>query len=193
MDLSLSSVVALLRETLSDPKASARRIMALPLPMSARWQALLLVVVLSVLFGQLSVLLMTEAGMPNPLQAGVVQGMALLIMVFAAHGVGRLMGGRGQFDQALILVVWLQAVMVAIQLVQVVALLVVPALSALIGVLGMALFLWLLTNYVAVLHGFESLGKVFAVILLTLFGIAMVLAMLLQMLGIAPPGMVVDV
>jgi len=193
MELSPSTLVGLLRETLTDPKSAAARIMAIPLPMSARWQALLLVVVLSVLFGQISVMLMVGAGLPSPLQAGIVQGGALLIMVFAAHVVGRMMGGRGQFEEALILVAWLQAVMVALQVAQVVALLVVPALSSLIGVLGMALFLWLLTNFVSVLHGFASLGKVFGGILLTLFGIAMVLAIVMQMLGIAPPGMVVDV
>ena len=192
MDTSLSALMGLLRQTLSDPRAAARQVMALPLPRSARWQALALVIVLSMLFGQAAVLLMAGQG-PDALSVGLIQGAVLLALVYAVHFVGRLLGGRGAFEDGLILIAWLQGVMVAVQIAQIVALLILPPLTGLLGFLGMALFLWLLTNFVAELHGFSSLGRVFGMILLTLFGVAILLAIALQILGVQPPTGMTDV
>ncbi len=192
MDTSLSALMGLLRQTLSDPRAAARQVMALPLPRSARWQALALVIVLSMLFGQAAVLLMAGQG-PDALSVGLIQGAVLLALVYAVHFVGRLLGGRGAFEDGLILIAWLQGVMVAVQIAQIVALLILPPLTGLLGFLGMALFLWLLTNFVAELHGFTSLGRVFGMILLTLFGVAILLAIVLQILGVQPPTGMTDV
>ena len=192
MDTSLSALMGLLRQTLSDPRAAARQVMALPLPRSARWQALALVIVLSMLFGQAAVLLMAGQG-PDALSVGLIQGAVLLALVYAVHFVGRLLGGRGAFEDGLILIAWLQGVMVAVQIAQIVALVILPPLTGLLGFLGMALFLWLLTNFVAELHGFTSLGRVFGMILLTLFGVAILLAIALQILGVQPPTGMTDV
>ncbi|WP_114964260.1 YIP1 family protein [Alkalilacustris brevis] len=195
MDTSASAFLALVRETLSDPRAGARRVISVDIPMSARWQAFLLVIVLSVLLGRVATLLMlgTDAlnggMMASPLQSGMLQGGALLLLVFATFNVGRLMGGQGSFADTLILVTWLQALLLLVQVVQVLALLLLPPFAGMLGILGMVLFLWLLTNFVAELHGFESLGKVFGVILLTAIGLGFVVTVLMAILGLAPPEM----
>lgn len=192
MDTSPAAVMTLARETLADPRATARRIMSADLPVGARWQALALVVILSVLIGQLAAWLMLgEAGMmgamAGPVQSGMVQGGALLLMVFAAHRIGRMMGGRGSFEDALILITWLQAIMILVQLVQVAALVVLPPLAGILSIMGVVLFLWLLTNFVAELHGFDSLGRVFGMIVVTAVGLAFIAATVLSVLGLAPP------
>ena len=194
MELTLTSFMALVRETLTDPKAGARRIMTVDMPATARWQALLLVVVLSVLFGQISLRLMVgdveAAGMAgSPFLSGLAQGGLLLLMVYAVHHVGRAMGGTGSFGHALSLVTWLQAIMVVIQAVQILLLVVLPPFAGILGVAGMVVFMWLLTNFVAVLHGFESLGRVFVAIIVTGFGLAFLAAMVMTILGIQPTGM----
>lgn len=193
MDTSASAFLGLVRETLAEPRATARRLVNANLPSTTRWEALALVVVLSVLMGQVTMLLMAEPSgvMPGmgggPLWAGVLQGGVLLVVAGAVDRVGRLMGGIGNFPDALLLVTWLQAIMVLVQVAQIVALLLLPALAALIGLAAMALFLWLLTNFVAELHGFESLGRVFGMIVVTAMGLAFVLATLLTIFGITPP------
>jgi hypothetical protein len=195
MDTSFTALMALVRETVADPRASARRIMAADIPMAARWQALALVVVLSVLLGQISVWLMTGGTgamgglMASPLQAGMVQGGVLLTMVFLTYHVGRAMGGQGSFANALLLITWLQAIMLLVQLVQLVALVVLPPFAGLLSVMGMVLFLWLLTSFVAELHGFESLGRVFGMILVTAIGLGFIATVFLSVLGFAPPEM----
>jgi hypothetical protein len=192
MDTSLSALVGLIRETIAAPQSAALQVMRANLPMAARWQALALVVVLSAILGQVSMLFLADEGVSpaGPVQASLIQAIALLMTVFGAHVIGRGLGGQGSFADALVLVAWLQGVMVAAQALQVVALLILPPVSVLIGVLSMVLFLWLLTNFVAVLHGFQSLGKVFAGIMLSAFALAVVLVVVLNILGIAPQTMV---
>lgn len=192
MSGSSNPVAALLRETLSQPRAAARRVLALNLPMQSRWQALALVIVLSVLFGQVSIALMGGAGagfMASPLLSGVVQGGLLLATVFAVHFVGRAFGGRGSFADALVLTAWLQFIMVVVQVLQLLTMVVLPPFAPLLGIIGMVLFLWLLTNFVAELHGFASHGKVFAAILATGFALAFVASLVLVPMGFVPPGL----
>jgi hypothetical protein len=192
MDTSFSALIALMRETIVAPKSAALVVLRADLPMVARWQALALVIVLSAILGQISVIFMGggAVALAAPVQAGIIQFIALILTVAGAHVIGRAMGGQGSFADALVLVAWLQALMVAVQVAQVLALLVLPTLSVLIGVLSIVLFLWLLTNFVAVLHGFESLGKVFGGIMLSAFALAVVLVIVLNILGIAPQAMV---
>ena len=97
------------------------------------------------------------------------------------------MGGTGSFEEAVLLMAWLQFIMICVQAVQAVALLVLPPLAGLIGIAGLFLFLWLLTNFVAVLHGFSSLIKVFLMILASAFGIAFGLSILLMLIGVTVP------
>lgn len=193
MDTSSPFLAALLRETLRDPRAAARRLLSLDLPRAARWEALALVVAVSALVGQFSILLTTGSLsapglLGSPVQSAAVQGAVLVVMVTLAHQVGRALGGTGSFDGALIVIAWLQGVMIAVQIVQIAALVVLPPLAGLIGVAGLVIFGWLLTNFIAELHGFVSLGRVFATILAAAFGFAFVLAIFMAVLGIEPPG-----
>ena len=52
------------------------------------------------------------------------------------------------------------------------------------------MFLWLLTNFVAVLHGFRSLGMVFVMIVVSAFAVTFVLSIVMSILGIVPSGVV---
>jgi DNA-binding transcriptional regulator of glucitol operon len=76
-------------------------------------------------------------------------------------------------------VVWLQVIMLGVQVVQVVALIIAPPVAAIINLAGLVLFFWLMTSFIAELHGFTSRGKVLAGILVTSFAVAMILVFLL--------------
>lgn len=109
------------------------------------------------------------------------------LVLRAIHAVGRAFGGRGRFEDALILVVWLHAVGFVLQLAQLAILLILPPLAQLVVLAGIALLFWLLTGFVAELHGFVSRVQVFVMILVTLLALSFALALVLGMLGIAPP------
>ena len=168
--------------------------MAEGLPQHVLWMMLALVVAISVLLGQGSLLVSSSGGMltnpylANPLVMFVVQMAVLVVMIFATFHIGCWMGGMGGFGPTIALVTWLQFVLVCLQAVQTVALFVVPPFADVLGIAGLVLFLWLFTNFVAVLHGFKSLGLVFVMILMSAFGVTFVISLVLTILGISAPG-----
>jgi hypothetical protein len=81
-----------------------------------------------------------------------------------------------------LVVVWLQLLMLGVQVAQLLALIVAPPISGLIGLVGFIGFTWLMVNFIAELHGFRSLGLVFGGIILTFIAAAFVLAILLGLI-----------
>ncbi|MFA7433996.1 MAG: Yip1 family protein [Gemmobacter sp.] len=194
MEPTLASLRTLVRQTVTDPRAGARQLMTLGLPVQARWTGLILVAVISALLfyaglppSAIERAAEQEIAVPlvfrSPFVTAGVQTAVMVVMAFAVWWVGMRFGGRGRFEDGLLLVVWLQFVLVCVQLVQLLAAVLVPPLAGLIGLAALVLFLWLLTNFVAELHGFDSLGKVFFGIMLTAFAIAFGLAVVMSFIG----------
>ena len=119
---------------------------------------------------------------------GLVQGALLFLMAHAVTLVGRMFGGTGRFDEALALIVWLQFIFLCVQILQLVAVLVIPPMAGLITMLAVGLFFWLLVNFIATLHGFTSLGMVFVMTILSGFTILFVLSLILTLLGVTFEG-----
>ena len=85
---------------------------------------------------------------------------------------------------AVILIAWLQFIqllMVALQLVLVVTL---PALAPVVEIGAVLLFLWLLVNFVAEMHGFRSLGLVLLGVVVTFVAAVFAMSVLLMALGV---------
>jgi hypothetical protein len=193
----------LIRQTFADPRGAAERLMRLDLPAPVLWEALALVVALSVITAQLTTIFLGGAAAPeaemmgdffaNPLLMGVIQGAVLVVMVFAVHVIGRAMGGVGRFEDAIALVAWLQFLLVCLQVAQTFVGFLSPALSGLVGLAGIVLFFWLLTQFVMALHAFESAAMVFVMIMVSLLGITFAISMILTLLGILVVGEPPDV
>lgn len=190
MQLDWAVLMGLVRETLARPRDAGLRVLGMDVPDDARWLSFVLVVVLSILLGQASVLLMGEGeGIGGSLLVmAVFQTMVLLALVVGVQGIGRIAGGRGSFPDTLLLVTWLQFVMLVFQIVQIIALILVPPLFGVVTILSLLVFLRTLTAFVQVLHGFESFFKTGVAILFSFFGVAMLMAIVLSILGFAPAG-----
>ncbi len=195
MTLSLSVLLRHAVDSIRAPRDEARWVQSIDLPRGARWEALLLIVVISAILGQISTILVPpEANalvtplLTNPIMMGMIQMSLLVVMVFAIHWIGRAMGGDGRFGDAILAVAWIQFVMACLQVVQTVAMVLVPPLAGLIAVLGFVLFFWLLTNFIAELHGFRSLGQVFVMIVISMIGFVFGVSLLLAIIGFSIPG-----
>ncbi|NKX46084.1 Yip1 family protein [Roseicyclus persicicus] len=190
--LSLGNLLRMARDTVSNPREGAETVLALGLPRQALWLAFALVIVLSMILGDLLYMLAdlpADEALTGPLGAspvvmGLLQAGFLYLMAHAMARIGQAFGGTGRFEEALALVIWLQFIFLCVQVVQLVAVLVVPPVAGLITLLAMGLFLWLLVNFVATLHGFTSLGMVFVMTLLSAFAILFLLSLVLTMLGL---------
>jgi hypothetical protein len=195
MDLTLSGLLTLARDSVSDPRAGARRIMALDLALRDAWAALALMAVASALLTHLGFLttppdqrdLLAQL-MASPIRTAVLQWVVMSVGAWAMFAVGAARGGRGTLPQAVSLAAWLQFVLLLLQAAQLVAGVLLPPLAGLIGLAGIALFFWLLTHFVAEMHGFRSLPAVFLGVVGTLFVLVTVMAVIFGLLfGVPQP------
>ena len=196
MKFNLTDLIKTAWGTVRDPRAGARQIMAVSMPRQSRWEALFLIVVLSVLLTQITLVFTGQSGgiivggpgLSAPVALGMMQLVMLVVMVFSIFLIGRRAGGTGSLDDTILLVTWLQFILICLQVLQTAAFLLVPVVGNILGLAGFALFFWLLANFVTELHGFTSPGRVFVSILLTMVGFAILLSIVLSFLGVEVAG-----
>lgn len=200
MNITLKSLWDLMIQTITSPREGARAVLALPVPEQAWKVALVLVVVLSMLVSQISAAL--SGGLVDPMShllgTPVLISTAVVVamtwgMAWMVYRIGALFDGKGDFNGALRLVVWLQAIMLALQIATQMSLFVFPLLAALLWFASMFLMLWLATVFVAEVHGFKSLFPVFAGLITTVVLTAVALSFILSLLGFAPNPELLDV
>jgi len=111
-----------------------------------------------------------------------------VVTVFAITFTGNWLGGEGGLGDVLVLIVWLQALRLAVQLVATVLTLVAPGL-ALILLMAVNLYgLWIFVNFIDVAHRFGSPLKALGVIALAGIGIVLGLVLMLSLIGASTVG-----
>ncbi len=182
-------------QTLRNPEQAAQWLIDQRWPMQVRWMALVLAVSLSGLLAYASALLFPlpegegAAVFSISRQPLVLAGMQLVAIVLGAGlmaGVGRMFGGHGRFEDALVLTVWIEVMLLIVQLAQIVLSLALPALAGILGIIAVALFLWLTVQFTKALHGFTSGPKVLLVMFGTLLVMGFVLSFFMAALGLMP-------
>lgn len=195
MTTTLPDLLRLAWSTVRTPREVARIIMSVDLPRTARWEALfglviagtLLAIAITYLFtGDLVMYLGVIPA--TPLVAAIISASASVLSVFAIFWIGRAMGGKGGFGEAISLVAWTQFVVICMQLVQLAAFLLLPTMAVLVEIAASVISIWILTNFIAELHGFKSITRVFLMMLVSLFGLAFGVSLILAIIGISVPG-----
>jgi hypothetical protein len=179
--------------TLREPRKAAARVLAIQVPRPVLWQALVLVVVLGAIQTIISdymVLFMAGPGATllfaaNPLVTSVMALGGTVVMVHAIHRIGAMFGGRGDLDGALKIAIWVQAVLLLFNTAQLILMLFAPVLSALMGMVNVGILFWLMTVFIAVLHGFQSYPKVLLGIFLSALMLGMAIIILLSVTGLS--------
>lgn len=191
----LGQMVQLAVETLRSPKSSAERILSFQVDRGQLWLAVALVAVLSVLASNLTLLFvpgeMVTSGGPlpqSPLVLAMVIWGLLVVSVFCTFYIGRAFDGDGTMEGALLTTIWLQFVLLLLQAFQIVLFLVSPLFAVLFGYLGAAYVFYIFLNFVQVMHGFKSLGVVFAGTLVSmiglLFGVSLLIGLIAGLFGL---------
>jgi hypothetical protein len=190
MAFDLKSAAEAAKATLQNPRSMARAIMQMNIPASTGWIALLLMVVVSALLTSVAVMIAPTDPDPqvqaeiqmllgSPFKLALLQAVVMLVSLVLIHTVGRRFGGTGRFSDALVLLVWIEFLLIALQAVQIVALLVSAAFADMVGLAGAVLFMWLLSQFIAELHGFRSALIVFLGIIATIITASFVLALVM--------------
>lgn len=189
--LTLSGLWRHTRDTIRAPQEAAQAVLALNLPRNVLWLALALVITLSTLLAS-AVLLMVPmpeagAGVPMPIVMGIVQAVFLVLVSLGIAVIGARFGGKGDFDGALALMVWLQTVFLVVQAFQIVAIAIgLSVLADIVSLASIPLFFWLMAQFVTVLHGFSSVWKTFWAIIMFLIAFAFLLSLVVTSFGLVP-------
>ena len=185
----LRSLIFLGRQALREPREAASTLLSLGVPKEAHWPAFFLLVILSVILNQI-VSLMSPADplaiMLTPVVMVLLTALISAVSVWAVWKVGQSMGGRGTFEETLLLTIFLQSILFAGQLVELALMVTVPALAGLFSLVLVVFAFWLNINFIATLHGFQSLWRAFGVLMLATLGVALVLVFLMTLTGIGP-------
>ena len=107
-----------------------------------------------------------------------------VLTVFAIFWVGRMAGGTGQFKDAIITVIWLQFVLLIVEIGVLFFGVFAPMMATLLWIMGGTLGFWLLTHFITEMHEFRSPGMVFLGIILTIFAVVVMMSVVLAMIGI---------
>ncbi len=189
--LTLSGLWRHTRDTIRAPQEAAQAVLALNLPRNVLWLGLALVITLSTLLAS-AVLLMVPmpeagAGVPMPVVMGIVQAVFLVLVSLGIAVIGARFGGKGDFDGALALMVWLQAVFLVVQAFQIAAIAIgLSVLADIVSLASIPLFFWLMAQFVTVLHAFSSVWKTFWSIIMFLIAFAFLLSLVVTSFGLVP-------
>ncbi|MEO1641184.1 MAG: YIP1 family protein [Pseudomonadota bacterium] len=182
-------------DSIMEPSDAARKVIAANVSRDTLWTAMALIIVLNVL---LVALLQFVAQVPMPIEgesAGLspfsytaIFGIFLVLLVFGVHYSGQAIGGVGTTAGSLAVIVWFQAISLTLEAIQVVIVLISPAIASLFGMISLGALIWCFVNFVNVLHGFDNIGKSILVIVLALISTAICSGIILMMFGITTPG-----
>ncbi|WP_417526077.1 YIP1 family protein [Marinovum sp.] len=188
----------LLTETIVAPRVAAARLIMLDLPRPVLWQGLGLMIILNAMAFHLGLLSSPPSEplpgmMATPFAFAVTLGLGALMTVFAIARVGRWLGGEARLEDILVLIVWLQALRLGVQLVATVLTLLAPGLALMLVMIVNLYGLWIFVNFIDVAHRFGSPLKALGVIAMAGIGIVLGLILLLSVIGASTVGGAVHV
>lgn len=188
MRLTLSDLGQVALLTFREPRRGMRALIEADPPQVARLIALVLMAVVAALLVHLGLKvaplpddenIAVQALLGSPFRTALVQLVVQQVTVFLIHFVGKARGGSGRLADALLAVVWLQALMVLLQGVQLLLLVVLPPLAVAASYIAPPLFFWYISSFTAEVHQFRSVGRVFVGVVLTLLLLSFVLTFIL--------------
>jgi len=188
-------MIELMRMTVRDPLAGFRVLKAKPWQTGDRWALIFATAACSAILSWLSAALLpapgAEAGVLgflsiSPISMASVQVASAAFGAYLLAEVGRIFGGTGRFADALLAVGWVEAIMVALQTLQLAVTLILPPLGALLGIAALMLAAYLMVALTMAVHGFRNPLLVVLGILGTVMLTSFLLSILAATLGILP-------
>lgn len=174
-----------IRISVQEPRRAARYVMGLDVAQSTGWLGLILSAVLSALLASVTLIIIpfemdpsVPAFLSEPLPMAALQVVAMAVGAIMIQNLGAYFGGTGRMEQTLALLVWMEVILLLVQLAQTVLLLIAPPVGQLMGLGSLALFFWLMTQFVTELHGFSNPLKVFGTIIAAGFALSFALALI---------------
>ncbi len=188
-----SGWIKLATNTLFEPKKCLRIVLDIVITMPQLIQATVLVIVLSMIMPIVTLMFQPSdvqealSGLTSkPVSVFVVQLCVLGGSAFLIATIGRFFKGHGTFKECLTAMIWMQFVMILIQITQFLVGFISPQLSGLIFLISIGIMLYLIVHFISEIHGFTSTMSVLLGTLASIFGLSFIVSILLAVLGITP-------
>lgn len=185
----------LVADTLLRPRDAARQVLRARLGLGPLLEAALAICCIGLVLAYVSALAAGGPGDPvaaflisQPMLGAAAQAVSFAVLVGLTWKIGRLFGGGGGLGGALVALVWLNAVMLLLQVALIVIVSIAPPLATLFAIATYVWMLWAYANFVTELHGFESPVMVLGVSILTFVALMFGLTMLAAILGFGGRG-----
>lgn len=183
-------LIGMVLQSIPEPRKIARELFALDLDRTTLWQALFLMLVTGAMIGVGSSMMFPPAPelsgtiFAMPLVVASAEAAVAVISVFLIYWLGRAAGGTGRFQDGIVTITWLNFVLLIVQVFVLILSLFAPSMAALLWLFGGFTGFWILSHFIAELHGFSSALRVFLTILLTSFIAVAILSIVLAILGV---------
>ncbi len=181
--------------SLTEPAEMAGRVMAMRFDPTAMWTAIALIAVLNVLFlavmqflSPVPVAMQEEAVRLSPFALTAVIWLSLVLLVLTTSYVGQWMGGQGDLQATLTLMVWFHSINLTLEAGQLLLMIISPYLAALASLIMFGALVWCIINFINVLHRFENLVKSIVTLALSVFAMGLIAGLILVLFGITPGG-----
>tara|TARA_Y100000739_G_C20594316_1_gene459534 strand:+ start:1494 stop:2003 length:510 start_codon:yes stop_codon:yes gene_type:complete len=155
-------------------------------PDKVLWPGVVLVVIVSVLLSELANWLLSFGSVRpglilfnSPFLATFVLTLLMIIMIFLTFYIGKMFGGIGALRDTIGLVIWLQTTMILLQVIQLMLIPLLPNIAMALGLFAGVIFFWIYVNFIKVLHGFNSIGKVFFGVIGSMIGVIFAFSLLI--------------
>ncbi|SFR48652.1 Yip1 family protein [Litoreibacter janthinus] len=186
----LAVLLQLVGETLRRPSQAAETVLNFKLERGTLWLTLALVSIVSVLFNALTMafvppeMVANQGALPtSPFLLVLVIWGLLVLSVFFTHYISRAFDGAGTLDGSLITVIWMQIVLLVLQVFQIALFIIAPIVAVLFGWVAAAYVFYVFLQFVRVLHGFRSLGLVLAGAIVAILGLSVGIAAAIGMIA----------
>jgi hypothetical protein len=184
--------------TLRNPQAAAEIILDWNMPKEALWTAIALVSVMVTILSTLSNMIFP---VPPPLNAIVgvpfmyfiVAAGGFVATVYALYWTGRMLGGEGEIEDLMVLLLWLQVLRASAQVAVLVALLVFPALASFLVLFVAAATLWVFVHFIRIGLHLNSILHALVVLFVGAFALIAGLSLLLSLIGVSAVGVPLNV
>ena len=179
--------------TLKDPKAAADIILGWHLSKEAIWTAIALVSVVITLFSTLSNMIMPVPTplaviMSNPFIYFVIAAGGFIATVYSVFWAGRFLGGQGQINDLMVLLLWLQALRAVAQAVIIVTMLLAPVLASFLVLFVAVATLWIFVQFINAGLRLNSMLKALAALVIGAVALIVASSFLLSLLGVSALG-----
>jgi hypothetical protein len=179
------ALISIARDAYRDPREAAVRLLSLGVPSAAIWPAFGVIILVSVVIGGLSDLAVAPAEGVSVSYFLMTLLLAVIFLSFALGiwKIGQAFGGKGRFEESLVVGIFFQGVLLPLQVIQLVLLIVLPGVAGVFGIALLFYGVWVNVNFIDALHGFASFGKSLGVLILASFVAALAMLLVIGLVG----------